>query len=565
VINMAGRQPPEINLELSGGSLTIRTAEAIYNITATTVPGGAPALPPASTAQPRSLPPSAAAEPDLDDWPEVDTAAPPADAAPVEAAAGAPEDEEYYRDLSHDMFREVGRLARRLSMSIRDVQVDKIEDMDLESMAGEQLEQAKDQLESVVKMTEQATLQIMDQGESIQGAIDQARSIMEQINTSTEEAGSEARGGGDPEALEKLKQAIQDVNSFLEGLGDSPLADLAALAEAATSELGSAPEAPAEAAPAEVPPEPAAPAGPYYQFPLDLVFQTTYELCTNETVKKHIKAMWDVAAKAFDAAAIEKGMNSLVTEGPDEDNFLNLDLKGVLKVLFGATGEDRFKQIIKKMASTVDQIFLEPSLPLEAMPGEAPAAAAPPPPAPAPAAPAAPAGPSPEAIAKVAELAEAIKAKSGELTPPQLPGELSALLEQALAGSAGGEPSNTVQPELVQELDKSMGVIVSSVNSIIEALSFQDLSGQAIYRIVRLLTDFQVQLLAMVVSFGSKLKTKAEKKDVTPDQSEKMAQEEVDKALESLGVGGAEEGEDEGAGGELDQDSVNSLLDSMGF
>lgn len=558
---MAGRQPPEINLELSGGSLTIRTAEAIYNITATTVPGGAPALPPASTAQQRSLPPSAAAEPDLDDWPEVDAAAPPAAAAPVEAAPGAPQDEEYYRDLSHDMYREVGRMARRLSMSIRDVQVDKIENMDLESMAGEQLENAKDQLESVVKMTEQATLQIMDQGESIQGAIDQARSIMEQINTSTEEAGTETGGGGDPEALEKLKQAIQDVNSFLEGLGDSPLADLAALAEAATSELGSAPAAPAEAAPAEAPPEPAAPAGPYYQFPLDLVFQTTYELCTNETVKKHIKAMWDVAAKAFDAAVIEKGMNSLVTEGPDEDNFLNLDLKGVLKVLFSATGEDRFKQIIKKMASTVDQIFLEPSLPLEAMPGEAPAAAAAPPPAPAPAA---PAGPSPEAIAKVAELAEAIKAKSGELTPPQLPGELSALLEQALAGSVGGAPSNTVQPELVQELDKSMGVIVSSVNSIIEALSFQDLSGQAIYKIVRLLTDFQVQLLAMVVSFGTKLKTKAEKRDVTTDQSEKMAQEEVDKALETIGVS-AEDGEEDSAGGELDQNSVNSLLESMGF
>ena len=556
---MAGRQPPEINLELAGGSLTIRTAEAIYNITATTGPGGPPALPPSAAPQPQALPPSAAPEADLDDWPEVDTPAPPEGAPPVEAAAGAPEDEEYYRDLSHDMYREVGRLARRLSMSIRDVKVDKLESMDLESMAGEQLEQAKDQLESVVKMTEQATLQIMDQGESIQEAIDQARSIMEQISTTSEETGSEGEVL-DGEALEKLKQAIEAVNGYLAGLGDSPLAELAALAEAAANELNSAPEAPAEveALPAE---EPAAPAGPYYQFPLDLVFQTTYELCTNETVKKHIKAMWDVADKTFDADAIEKGMNQLVTEGPDEDNFLNLDLKGVLKTLFSATGEDRFKQVIKKMASTVDQIFLEPSLPLEAMPGEAPAAEAAPAPAPAPAA---PSGPSPEVVAKVAELAEAIKAKSQELAPPELPGELSALLEEALATSGEGAPSNKVQPELVQQLDQSMSLIVSSVNSIIEALSFQDLSGQAIYKIVRLLTDFQVQLLAMVVSFGTKLKSKAEKKDVTTDQSEKMAQEEVDKALESIGVG-AETGEEIPDGSELDQNSVNSLLDSMGF
>lgn len=558
---MAGRQPPEINLELAGGSLTIRTAEAIYNITANTTPGAAPALPPSSAPQPQALPPSASQpESGLEDWPELDTPPAPAEGAPpLEATGCAPEDEEYYRELSHDMYREVGRLARRLSMSIRDVKVEKLESMDLESMAGEQLEQAKDQLESVVKMTEQATLQIMDQGESIQEAIDQARSIMEQISTTSEESEKEAQAE-DGEALEKLKQTIEAVNSYLKSLGDDPLADLSALAEAAAKEMGSAPESPAQAED-EPAPEPAAPSGPYYQFPLDLVFQTTYELCTNETVKKHIKAMWDAADKAFDAGVIEKGMNELVTEGPDEDNFLNLDLKGVLKTLFSATSEDRFKQVIKKMASTVDQIFLEQTLPLEAMPGEAPAAQAAPAPAPAPAA---PAGPSPETVAKVAELAEAIKAKSQELAPPQLAEELGALLEEALAASGKGAPSNKLQPELVQELDKAMSIIVSSVNSIIEALSFQDLSGQAIYRIVRLLTDFQVQLLAMVVSFGSKLKTKAEKKDVTTDQSEKMAQEEVDKALETLGVG-AEEGEEVPDGAELDQDSVNSLLDSMGF
>lgn len=558
---MAGRQPPEINLELAGGSLTIRTAEAIYNITANTTPGGAPALPPSSAPQPQALPPSASQpESGLEDWPELDTPPAPTEGAPpLEATGCAPEDEEYYRELSHDMYREVGRLARRLSMSIRDVKVEKLESMDLESMAGEQLEQAKDQLESVVKMTEQATLQIMDQGESIQEAIDQARSIMEQISTTSEESEKEAQAE-DGEVLEKLKQTIEAVNSYLKSLGDDPLADLSALAEAAAKEMGCAPEAPAQTED-EPAPEPAAPSGPYYQFPLDLVFQTTYELCTNETVKKHIKAMWDAADKAFDAGVIEKGMNELVTEGPDEDNFLNLDLKGVLKTLFSATGEDRFKQVIKKMASTVDQIFLEQTLPLEAMPGEAPAAQTAPAPAPAPAA---PAGPSPETVAKVAELAEAIKAKSQELAPPQLAEELGALLEEALAASGKGAPSNKLQPELVQELDKAMSIIVSSVNSIIEALSFQDLSGQAIYRIVRLLTDFQVQLLAMVVSFGSKLKTKAEKKDVTTDQSEKMAQEEVDKALETLGVG-AEEGEEVPDGAELDQDSVNSLLDSMGF
>ncbi len=551
---MAGSQPPEINLELSGGSLTIRTAEAIYHITATG--GGAPALPPSqepprqALPQPEAAPPAPPSEPELDDdWPEVDL--PEAEAEP---AAEAPDDEEYYKELSHDMYREVGRLARRLSMSIRDVKVDKVDAMDLES-AGEQLEQAKDQLESVVKMTEQATLQIMDQGESIQAAIDQARGIMQQINTVSAEEGGEAEGDGG-EARQRLAEALEAVSNYLAGLGDNPLAELAAQAEELASALADQPAA--EAAP-EPAPEPAQPAGPHYQFPLELVFQTVYELCTNETVKKHIKAMWDASEKTFDADQIEKGLNELVSGEPDEDNFLNLDLKGVLKVLFNATGQDRFKQVIKKMASTADQIFLEQTLPLEAMPGQAPAAEPAAEPAPAPA----PAGPDPELAAKAKELAEAIKAKSAELSPPQLPGELSQLLEEVLAAAGGA--ANTLQPELAQQLDQAMGVIFSSVNSIIEALSFQDLSGQAIYRIVRLLTDFQVQLLAMVVSFGSKLKVKAEKKDVTPDQSEKLAQEEVDKALESLGVRGEGEGEEEAEEAKLDQDSVNSLLESMGF
>jgi hypothetical protein len=42
-----------------------------------------------------------------------------------------------------------------------------------------------------------------------------------------------------------------------------------------------------------------------------------------------------------------------------------------------------------------------------------------------------------------------------------------------------------------------------------------------------------------------------------------MAQEEVDKALSTLGVGDAESEAEEAA--KLDQDSVNNLLESMGF
>lgn len=577
---MSASSPPEITLELTGGSLTIRTVEAIYHIhVALAASGGQAALPAGSA--PAALPPTApqapppAAKSD-DNWDDLDIpdesaplpdfGEPPEGPPPAEGAADAPEDEEYYRQLSHDMFREVGRLARRLSMSIRDVKVERIEGVDLESV-GVQLEDAKDQLENVVKMTEQATLKIMDLGEDIQNAIDTARGIMEQISTSGEGEDAPDEGGGEAEeARQRLEEAVSALSRYLADLGQEPLAPILEQAQALQAELAQAPAPAPEPAPVEeaAPAEPPAPSGPYYNFPMDLVFQTTYEMCTNETVKKHVKAMWDAAAKSFDAAAIEAGMNKLVTEEPDEDNFLNLDLKGVLKTLFQATSEDRYKQVLKKMATTVDQIFLEPSLPLEAIPAEAPAAPAPAPkPAPKPA-PAAPAGPAPETLAKLEALVNSLQEAADKLTPPETPDDLPGLLQSALeAGQAAA--GNVLHPELVEKLDKVMGVIFSSVNSIIEALSFQDLSGQTIYRIVKLLTEFQVQLLAMVVSFGSKLKTKEEKQEVDVEESERMAQQEVEQALSSLGV---TEGEEEGEAAEasqLDQDSVNSLLDSLGF
>jgi chemotaxis regulatin CheY-phosphate phosphatase CheZ len=551
---MAGKTP-EITLELSGGSLTIKTAEAIYRIVVTSAAGGlaAPALSaPAPTAAlsapagPQALP----AAPGDDDWGDPELPQPP-------AAAGSEDehDAEYYRDLSHDMYREVGRLARRLSMSIRDVKIDKMENFDI-STAGQRLEEAKDQLEHVVKMTEQATLRIMDLGEEIQAAIDQARGIMEKMNV-------QSSAGGDPQELDaarqELGQCLAALRDYLGGLGASPLEPLLAQAQGLLDELALAPAAPEpQAPPAAVE---AAPPAEAFLFPLEVVFQTVYELCTNEAVKKHIKAMWDASAQSFDQAKVQTALNGLAPAGPDEDNFLNLDLKGVLKALYQATGQDRFQQVLKKMGSTADQIFLEQTLPLEAMP--APPSAAPPAPAkPAPAA--AAAGPSPELLAKAQQLVDDLRDKSAQLAPPPLAEQLDELWQKVeVAYQTVPTSGSVVEPGMLKELETTLGIIFSSTGSIIEALSFQDLQGQAIYRIVRLLTDFQVQLLAMVVSFGSKLKIKETKATVTTDESERMAQEEVDKVLGSLGVSEAETAGQDGA--KLDQDSVNSMLQNMGF
>ena len=153
---------------------------------------------------------------------------------------------------------------------------------------------------------------------------------------------------------------------------------MAALVEQAESIAAALEAGSAQPAAAAAPQKKSAPS---YDFPLEMVFQTVYELCTNETVKKHIKAMWESGAEGFDQASANEALNALVKEGPDQDNFLNLDLKGVLQGLYKSTASDRYKQVLKKMAGTADQIFLDQTLPLEAILAE-PAEGEPRPPSP---------------------------------------------------------------------------------------------------------------------------------------------------------------------------------------
>lgn len=534
---------PEINLEIADGALKIRTPKIVYRITLEGE-GYAPApLPPAQPAP-------AALEAPADKADETGKLLAQATAQQAPLPADATDAEGYYRDLSHDMLREVGRLARRLSMSIRDVKIDKLPAVDLES-AGEQLELAKDQLEDVVKMQESATNKIIDLGEDIQRAVDKSRNIMERMNQpagqAEDQAPEDAEGGeGDPE----LKQAVQALSEYLAAQKSNPLTPLLERAESIASALEAGAMEPAASAP-----EPAPEAA--YNFPLEMVFQTVYELCTNETVKKHIKAMWESGGKGFDQTSLQEALNALVKEEPDQDNFLNLDLKGVLQGLYKSSGADRYKQVLKKMAGTSEQIFLDQTLPLEAIPAEPAAEASP---SAGPSQPA-PAALDPAVIESFKELVSGLRQAKKSLAPPEVPADLPEKLQKALAGGKLSSPPANLS-ELCAELDGNMGTIVNSMNSIIEAMSFQDLSGQTIYRIVRLITDSQMQLLAIVVSFGSKLKSKAQTKEITSDQSEKVAQEEVGKVMSSLGA--HEEGEEEESS-KLDQDAVNNLLESMGF
>jgi chemotaxis protein CheZ len=100
---------------------------------------------------------------------------------------------------------------------------------------------------------------------------------------------------------------------------------------------------------------------------------------------------------------------------------------------------------------------------------------------------------------------------------------------------------------------------------IMEALSFQDLSGQRIKKIVGLIGDIQLQLLSLLVSVDSKMKAHKDPAKPRPkEEADKVAQAEVDRMLEKL-AGESSELKGPGAENRLDQGAVNDLLAELGF
>ena len=71
---------------------------------------------------------------------------------------------------------------------------------------------------------------------------------------------------------------------------------------------------------------------------------------------------------------------------------------------------------------------------------------------------------------------------------------------------------------------------------------------------------FQVQLLAILVTFGSRLKHKEEDATLTAEESKVLAQNDVDSYFSKLTVD-----KSEGDEAMLDQETVNSMLEEMGF
>jgi chemotaxis protein CheZ len=115
----------------------------------------------------------------------------------------------------------------------------------------------------------------------------------------------------------------------------------------------------------------------------------------------------------------------------------------------------------------------------------------------------------------------------------------------------------------IESTDKLIKNIIINISRILESLSFQDLSGQQIKKILSVLSSVQVQLLSMLVTFGVKLKKKREYESLAVGEKEDLVHQEVDK-MKSKVSDDVWEDEEEGEG-PLNQDAVDDLLAELGF
>jgi len=528
---MATLNKSEINLEISTGFFRISTQEVVYNITV--LNGHDKSAAPTVS--------SAAIGADMDFLDIEEQVAPSS-----ENELG----DDYYKHVSKDLYHDIGQLAKSLSSTIMEIPMEdrRAKRAELDE-AGEKIEDAKNQLRDIVAMTEKATMEIMDHVEKVQEQTDDVKDLLSLLKDhpafqvgaggeagEAEEAGEEAgQSGAGLESVKQLQEKMAQAKELV-----------ASMQEAAGGDAGQ--QAPPPAAAAET--------RTRYLFELDTVFQTIYELCTNEQVKSHIATAREQAATLFDAEAfIDKISERINGASPDGDNFLTISLSDILHSLLDACSNKKIQNLLKKMDTNQGEIFLDQSLPLEAPPTEQVAvegeAAAEPE-----AAPQAPEGEGGDP--RLAELAAIIN-------------ETAALAEKVADETAHFKPTSAAmslmslddQRDIFKKIENAFAVtanICEDITKITEALSFQDLSGQQIMKIIKLLSDFQIQLLALVVSFGSQLKSKERNADITPEESKRLAQEDVDKYLRNMTA--AKEGEETGP---LDQDSVNKILEEMGF
>lgn len=213
-----------------------------------------------------------------------------------------------------------------------------------------------------------------------------AQRIQQEIALAAEEADKTPTASGqlDPGVIQDLVAMTGDLKEVLAGMKNHPLlnengsagggpANLTSRLEQLAGKIAQAqalPTASTEAAPSSPVPSSSGQRVTRYLFDLDTVFQTIYELCTNETVKGHIQNARAKADEIFNKEVFYDAISPKVGGYPEDDGFLTVPMTDIYTALGSACGDKAICNLLTKMDKQQSTIFLDQFLPLEVPPKE---------------------------------------------------------------------------------------------------------------------------------------------------------------------------------------------------
>lgn len=118
-------------------------------------------------------------------------------------------------------------------------------------------------------------------------------------------------------------------------------------------------------------------------------------------------------------------------------------------------------------------------------------------------------------------------------------------------GSVTQETVKTISP-IIQYMESEVEEYNTLVSDSFMQMSFQDLTGQRIKRIMKLVTQIEDRLRGMIISFGIKLAEREKNPDLSAEELQRVVDEKVDEL-----AGPQREGQG------LDQSGIDDLLASL--
>ncbi len=259
--------------------------------------------------------------------------------------------------------------------------------------------------------------------------------------------------------------------------------------------------------------------------------QMLLEFCGTEAVKPHLKSLVAQHAALFGVEAAEAALSRLAAQVPVEDGFYQLPVDQVLALLQEHCRDPRAKELLAKLIASAGKIFPVTAIPLEGRPQSPPAA---------------------------------VPGEDGLASRWQA---FLAALEPVMAALEGQVPEPPLAADRTMSALAATGRIRDSLSRITETLSFQDLSGQRLLKVLKILRQVQVQVLTLLIAIGNKLRLKSEGQEISLQEGEALAQEELVRMLghPDLDRPAPANGSEPSSQEPLDQEAVNELLASLGF